>query len=1036
MSFTCKNLPSYGLQLFLFSIITIFLCTTNTQAAGIIGQWGTGNYRDIHVSGTLAGCAAGGSGLDIIDISDPANPVLLSNFDTTGGGNGVFLSGATAYIADGNEGLQIIDISNPAAPSLLGTYDTDGGAQNVQVIGTRAYVADSNAGFKIVDVSNPEAPTLLGSYDTQGYAEDVFVNGATAYIVERSTGLEILDISNPAAPQLLSQRLNNRASGIWVEGNIACFIIGYDGFELLNISNPASPQLLGSLDFSAPAEKAQIVGNKLYLADRDLGLRIFDITDPATPSQISSHELPGSTRNLVIAGTTAFMACDGGGLNLVNIANAAVPADLGRYDHSGDAKSVWVAGSTAYLAKDDGNLQIIDISNPQAPTRIGHFDHDAGCVQTVGDIAYVGGSNKFRVVDVTVPANPTELGNCNLPGEYCQSICVTGNTAYIANHTYGLQIIDISDPANPTVTGFYSPGAGNTVHGVYVLSNTAYVACFGKGLDIVDVSNPQTPTLLGTYDTPWYATNVTVVGTTAYIADSWGGLQIVNVANPANPVHLGDIDLPDEAENVQVIGNRAYVVTLTGNVGNLKTVDISDPTLPQVVETIDTAGAPRGLHVVGNKAFIAEGSSGRMLVIDLTDGSNSDVYFPHAVCAEGWTTEVALINTGTVEARGELFAYDDQGVRVGRATSITLNPRGRRSVRVNTSFANAETIGYLVFRTGSQNLVGYTKFYHYSTGYRVALPTVTKIDDTTLYVSHIASTDKWWTGIALLNTTNTARNLTITFSDGQTKPIELAANTHKAISIRDLFAGTAQPQIASAVITNCSGIVGLELFGSLGSGRQLSGISLSGKTSNTIYYPYITADPLWWTGIVAYDPAGTNRTLTITPYTKEGTTLQQIIATLPAGEKKYLKSAAEIGLPANAAWIQIEAASGITGFELFGTNDGLQLAGYTGVGLKSKKGIFAKIEQDGGWTGLALVNSESTSANVTLRARNNFGELEASLTQTLDPHERLMDTAETIFAGKDISKAYYISYESDRELVGFQMNGEGRLLDALPALHY
>jgi hypothetical protein len=57
-------------------------------------------------------------------------------------------------VADGYSGLQIINISNPAAPSLAGTYDTTGYAYRVQVVGNYAYVADRYGGLKILDVSD------------------------------------------------------------------------------------------------------------------------------------------------------------------------------------------------------------------------------------------------------------------------------------------------------------------------------------------------------------------------------------------------------------------------------------------------------------------------------------------------------------------------------------------------------------------------------------------------------------------------------------------------------------------------------------------------------------------------------------------------------------------------------------------------------------------------------------------------------------------------------------------------------------------
>ena len=38
-----------------------------------VGEWGTGIYMDVFISGNYAYCAADGAGLDIIDISDPAS---------------------------------------------------------------------------------------------------------------------------------------------------------------------------------------------------------------------------------------------------------------------------------------------------------------------------------------------------------------------------------------------------------------------------------------------------------------------------------------------------------------------------------------------------------------------------------------------------------------------------------------------------------------------------------------------------------------------------------------------------------------------------------------------------------------------------------------------------------------------------------------------------------------------------------------------------------------------------------------------------
>ena len=57
-----------------------------------------------------------------------------------------------------------------------------------------------------------------------------------------------------------------------------------------------------------------------------------------------------------------------------------------------------------------------------------------------------------------------------------------------------------------------------------------------------------------------------------------------------------------------------------------------------------------------------------------------------------------------------------------------------------------------------------------------------------------------------------------------------------------LFNNQPQPGIKSAVITNASGIIGLELFGTNGGSNQLEGILLTDKTASSLYYPHVDSE--------------------------------------------------------------------------------------------------------------------------------------------------------------------------------------------------
>jgi hypothetical protein len=435
-------------------------------------------------------------------------------------------------------------------------------------------------------------------------------------------------------------------------------------------------------------------------------------------------------------------------------------------------------------------------------------------------------------------------------------------------------------------------------------------------------------------------------------------------------------------------------------------------------EDFDADSRPQGAgYDIGAYEYLAQGTRAFL------------IYFPHIASNGVWETEICIINTSSEQSlSADLKAYNSSGQEVS-STPVMLASNARREIIISNELPNPSDIGYIILESDSENVCGYTKFYTEGK-YRVAIPAVKELNTSDIYISHIDSSDQWWTGLSLLNTTDSERTLTIDFDNGESKSVTLAPGEHQAFTIRDLFDGQPQPDINSAVITNASGVVGLELFGS---GNQLSGILIKDDTASTIYYPHVAGGE-WWTGMVAFNPSASSATLTITPFAEGGTSLATQSLDIPAGGK-YIGTVSQLSLPPGTAWLTIDSTNPITGFELFGTTNGNQLAGYTGVRISGREGIFAKIEKNG-WTGIAFVNIEDSAASVTLTAYDNYGTTVATQTISLAGHAKVVDLAENIFSGNDISAATYIGYSSDRDIVGFQLNGssDDMMLDGLPGM--
>jgi hypothetical protein len=174
----------------------------------LAGSYDTPGYSvGVYVSGDCAYVADQTSGLQVINITDPAHPSLAGSYDTPGVAFGVYVSGDCAYVADDTSGLQVINITDPTHPSLAGSYNTPGFAYSVYVSGDCAYVADYGSGLQVIDIANPAHPSLAGSCSPPDYAEYVYVSGDYAYVADDNLGLVVIEVQRNYCSQFASNAI-------------------------------------------------------------------------------------------------------------------------------------------------------------------------------------------------------------------------------------------------------------------------------------------------------------------------------------------------------------------------------------------------------------------------------------------------------------------------------------------------------------------------------------------------------------------------------------------------------------------------------------------------------------------------------------------------------------------------------------------------------------------------------------------------------------------------------------------------------------
>jgi len=604
-----------------FSVTTLTtILPAQSSSWQIVGQIG-GPTQGVALQGHYAYVGVG-LRLVVLDISNPAElrevgvTMPFPHFVED-----VAVSGALAYVAAGGAGLRVVDVSNPALPSEIGAFDTRGYSEGVCLVGSTVFLADGPYGLRVIDVSRPSQPVEIGFAYSMNYAFGVAVQGRFAYVAGAGAGLLIADVSDPAHPvEVATLSTTGFAYGVAVAGDTAYVADGWDGVKAVSVTDPAHPLQFGTYRTPGWAFGITLSGAAAYVADAFGGLRVLDVKDPAHPTETASLDMPrGHAMSVAVSGSVVYVADRNWGVRAVSVAAGAAPAQLGTYHPLGFADSVATAGDRAYVAAGHYGFQVVDITDPTRPRQVGVVDFEgyARDVAVSGSHAYLAsmgaGFAALHVIDVSDPAHPAAVGSCSLNPGQGRGLDVSGGIACVATEL-GLDLVDVSDPQHPSRVGYLpaqETGAEpETTVGVAIRGNLAYVAAEGGGLLVVDVSDPRNPVRVGRVSARG-ARDVAVVGGLAYVACNCCSLAIVDVSDPGQPAVMSSLSVPGSAEGMAVSGDLAYVADSDAG---LLVVDVSDPHQPILIGALRTHGSSRQVLVSGQEVLLADGLDGLLIV--------------------------------------------------------------------------------------------------------------------------------------------------------------------------------------------------------------------------------------------------------------------------------------------------------------------------------------------------------------------------------------------------------------------------------------
>lgn len=350
-------------------------------------------------------------------------------------------------------------------------------------------------------------------------------------------------------------------SEVWIHPNGKVAYLGTHGggdrFYTIDISNPASPVIVDSLqantrlvnDLMTTADGNYMVFTREGAADRKNGIVIADTRDALHPKVISEFTdgVTGGVHSAFVYtqprhGTHVYLTSDATGkMHVIDINDPRNPKQVGEWKTPGSDNSgryihdIDVQDGILYGSWWNDGLVMLDVGNgmkggsPSNPVFISQYKYDLD--KLYREVEAVTGPGFTR-------GTHTAWRHKNyvfIADEVYRNDKIAGAKDASANRMYGtLQVIDVSDIANPKAVASYTPEYGG-VHNLWVTGDTLYMGAYDGGFHVFDISGELRGDLRAQGRQIAHLLTADMDGNTKNAANTWGvvvnpkdGLAYVN----------------------------------------------------------------------------------------------------------------------------------------------------------------------------------------------------------------------------------------------------------------------------------------------------------------------------------------------------------------------------------------------------------------------------------------------------------------------------------------------------------------------------
>ena len=261
-------------------------------------------------------------------------------------------SGREYAIIGLSQGPGFIEITDPANPVIVDIVNTPNRARDMKVYGDYVYTSSDGGPLNVIDVSDIDNGniTLVVSFP-KGGTHNVVIDEVSGFLYLAIGGpLVALDLTDPELPtfagvwngQTHDAQVVTYTEGKYAGRQIAFVFAGWDGrLDIVDVTDKSNMFLVGQTSYPSPGYTHQgwLTADRQYLyvsdeVDNIARTTIIDVSDLSNPTFISDFTtgLDSTDHNLYVRDGFIFEANYTSGLRVFNACDPVNPVEVGYFD--------------------------------------------------------------------------------------------------------------------------------------------------------------------------------------------------------------------------------------------------------------------------------------------------------------------------------------------------------------------------------------------------------------------------------------------------------------------------------------------------------------------------------------------------------------------------------------------------------------------------------------------------------------------------------------------------------------------------------